>query len=302
VRLCHSDCAAIYGAKDDYGAELDKYKTFLDKNSCEILFIDLEDRVNDEEDVVGPLRARFGAALYAPQDKPTERWETPREMIARGKRVIIKSANVVYPKGVVWDGKLFANNAPPGYNYEMVKNFGTDACTSGGKALSVDKLYGVYDSKIGKGLLIDNFVEETGTIDAGNIPKLLRCGLNFVDADRWDDAMIAASVWSWASGEPNGQSDENCAELAGGGRWNDVDCSNVRNFACESTSQPGTFHVTKAQGVWADGDAACLKEFPGSRFSLPQNAQQNAALVSAAGAARVWLKLSDISREGAWQR
>ena len=137
-------------------------------------------------------------------------------MIARGKRVIVKSANHAYPDGPVWEGHVFAANASAGYD-RQVMYFDTTACTTDQAKLDQSVFYGVYDAKIGKGLLPDGLINQTGTIDASNIPALLRCRLDFVDADRWDDGMIAAAVWSWAPGEPNGASPgEDCVEMAAG--------------------------------------------------------------------------------------
>jgi Lectin C-type domain len=304
VKLCHEDCSAIYAAEDDYEPELERYATWLAANPCEILFVDLEDRVDDAEAVLMPLEHQLGSLLYRPADKPSDRWETPREMIARGKRVIVKSANVTYPDGPVWDGRLFAVNATAGYNYRQVMYFDTAACASDGTRVDQSLFFGVYDSKIGKGFLPDALVDQTGTIDAANIPALMRCGLDFVDADRWDDGMVTAAIWTWAAGEPNDAGGaEDCAEMGegGAGRWNDAPCDQQRHYACRSGSDPDLFQVTTAVGPWSDGPSRCEAEFPGSRFSVPQNAFQNAVLAQASGGAGVWLKFSDAAEEGIWE-
>ena len=114
VMLCHESCGAIYGASDNYPNELWKIRSWLDANPKAIVFVDLEDRANSQSGVTGPLLSVFGSLLYKPADKPAGRWETPREMIAKGKRVIVKSANNVYDGALVWSGALFATGAAGG--------------------------------------------------------------------------------------------------------------------------------------------------------------------------------------------
>jgi hypothetical protein len=305
VKLCHEDCSTFYAAEDSYEPELARYAAFLAQNPCEILFVDLEDKVGDADAVLMPLERQLGTLLYRPKDKPSDGWETPRAMIARGKRVIVKSANVTYPDGPVWDAHLFAVNAPSGYNYRQVMYFDTSTCASDGTKVDQNLFFGVYDSKLGKGLLPDALVDQTGTIDASNLPALLRCGLDFVDADRWDDGMVAAAIWSWAPGEPNDAGGiEDCAEMGQGlgGRWNDAACELPRRYACQSASDPDAFQVTSAAGPWSDGPGHCASEFPGSRFSAPANAFQNAVLSAGSGDDGVWLEFSDGAQKGVWQR
>ncbi len=294
IKLCHESCSAFYGAEDDYEAELAKYARWLDAHPGELLFIDLEDHVNDGPGVMDPLRRQFGSKLYAPSDRPAGTWETPRQMLSRGKRVIVKSANQTYGGVLVWDGRLFAVNASPGYNYRQVRYFNAQACTSDGFGLDQAQSYGVYDSKI--------IGSDTGSVNESNIPALMRCGLDFVDADRWNDAMRAAAVWSWGAGEPNNANDEDCAELGASGRWNDLACGASRPFACQFANDPDRFVVTSGEGSFQDGEARCTREYPGSHFSVPQNAYQNARVQSAAGGRSVWINISDRASEGDWQR
>ena len=82
----------------------------------EILFLDMEDRVGNQALVEAPLRAAFGSMLYTPSDKPSNRWETPREMVAKGKRIIVKGANNWYDGSLIWDGRIFATGADGGWN------------------------------------------------------------------------------------------------------------------------------------------------------------------------------------------
>jgi hypothetical protein len=82
IKLCHEDCSAFYAAEDDYENELAKFARWLDAHPGEILFLDLEDKVNDGPGVMEPLRRQFGSKLYVPSDKPQGVWETPRQCSA----------------------------------------------------------------------------------------------------------------------------------------------------------------------------------------------------------------------------
>jgi len=303
VQLCHQDCSAIYGAADNYPNELWKIRNWLDTNPKAIVFVDLEDRANNQAGVVGPLLTVFGALLYKPSDKPASRWESPREMIARGKRVIVKSANNTYDGAVIWQGPLFATGAAGGWNSRQVKYVNTASCTVDGAPMDQEKIYAVSDSKLGKDVLPDSWVDETGTIDASNIAALMRCGVDNVDADRWDESMIGAAIWSWADGEPNDANNEDCAQMRGDGRWNDVACAVSARFACQNKSQPDSWRVTAAAGAWQGGRQACAAAFgSGFAFSVPANAYMNERLRLAAGANPVWLNYSDQAEEGKWEK
>lgn len=302
VTLCHESCGALYGAPDNYANELWKIRGWLDANPKAIVFIDLEDRANSHAGVTAPLVSVFGALLYRPGDKPAGRWETPREMIARGKRVIVKSANNVYDGALIWQGTLFAAGAAGGWNSRQVKYIDTGNCTIDGAAFDQSQVYAVSDSKLGKDILPDGWIDETGTIDAGNIAALMRCGVDNVDADRWDEAMIGAAIWSWADGEPNNANNEDCAQARGDGRWNDAACGAAARFACQNKGQLDDWRVTSASGSWAGGKAACVAAFgSGFAYAVPSNAYMNERLRQAAGGTAVWINYSDQADEGRWE-
>ena len=303
VKLCHQNCSSIYSAVDSYPNELQKMANWLAAHPKEILFLDLEDRVGNQALVEAPLRAAFGSMLYTPSDKPSNRWETPREMIAKGKRIIVKGANNWYDGSLIWDGRIFAKGADGGWNSRPVKYFDTATCKMDGNALTVGSIYTISDSKLGKDILPDGWVDQTGTIDSSNIPRLFACGVNNVDADRWDDTMTAAAVWSWNGGEPNNASSagENCAEQGGNGRWNDNNCAVVHRFACQNVANPDDWRVTSGSGAWEQGRAQCASEYAGYRFAVPANSYQNQKLLAVNGNQSLWLNYSDKASEGKWE-
>lgn len=292
VKLCHGECNQFYSAEDGYDGELARIATFVRANTSEIVILDIEDHVGHQGDVTAPLEGTLGDLLYRPAHKPAGRWPTPREMIAAGRRVLVKSANHTYDGSLIWDGRLFATGASPGWNYREVKYANTSSCTLDGQAIQSGGFYGVMDNKVGV---------DTGYIEASNIGALLRCGLDILDADRWSDAMLAAAVWTWNSGEPNDAArKEDCASQQASGRWNDMPCATTLPYTCRRASAPDTFLVTAGAGAWSGGEARCIAEFAGSHFALPRNAYQNARLRTAAAGRETWLALSDTASEGRW--
>lgn len=301
VTLCHSECNQIYSAEDSYTGELSKIRNWLLSHPREFVFIDLEDRVGNQALVEGPLRSIFGSLLYAPSSKPSGRWETPREMVAKGQRVLVKSANHWYDGSLIWDGRQFATGAAGGWNSRPVKYFDMASCRLDGNALSLGSIYAISDSKLGKDILPDGWVDETGTIDSSNVARLFACGVNNVDADRWDDGLTGAAVWHWGAGEPNNVGGEHCAERRSDGRWNDVGCAVLRRFACQNIANADDWRVTAGSGAWAQGRAQCVSEFPGYRFAVPANSYQNQRLLAVSGGQGLWLNYSDAAREGKWE-
>jgi len=304
VKFCHGDCGTLYSADDSYIDEMKELAAWVKVHPKEIIFIDLEDRAHTQEGVESPLYQFFGDLLYKPSDKPTDRWETPREMIARGKRVIVKSANDTYDGSLIWDGKIFSVNAGSGWNYRQVMYFDADNCTSDGKPINQDDIYGFMDSKLGKWFLPDDWVDQTGTIDTENIIQMLKCGVNFIDADRWDVEMIDAAVWTWNNGEPNNSgNDEDCASIAlNNGRWNDSKCSQNLPYACQNNNNIDDWKITKNAGPWENGFDQCNIEYPGYSFNVPGNAYQNRMIEQAGSVDWVWIAYSDIQREGYWKK
>ncbi len=50
---------------------------------------------------------------------------------------------------------------------------------------------------------------------------------------RWVDGQTTAGYSSWGTYEPNGWTNENCAQLLQDGKWNDLNCGWTSIFACE---------------------------------------------------------------------
>src|SRR5690606_39665504 len=72
------------------------------------------------------------------------------------------------------------------------------------------------------------------------VTELLQCGMILIGFDKLTpfDGRLEAAVWSWNTNEPNDwNNNEDGAEHYHSGRFNDVQCDAVRQFACKKRSE-----------------------------------------------------------------
>jgi len=147
--------------------------------------------------------------------------------------------------------------------------------------------------------------QSTSQITATTTASMIRCGVNIIGMDQLttDDPRLAASVWSWAPGQP---ARGGCATIVAGGRFESADCGQRHRFACRDTA--GRWHVTLATGPWREGPDACAAEFPGSRLAVPTNGYDDTLVpivtsvplgVMPAYAGPVWLAYAQVG--GQWR-
>jgi len=133
-----------------------------------------------------------------------------------------------------------------------------------------------------------------GFSTADEIASMVRCGVQMPGMDQAapDDGRLPAFVWSWAPNEPAGTGQ--CAAQGTDARFRATVCTQPMPFACVDGG--GDWHVTKARGPWANGFAACGREFPGSHFGVPPNGYRNELLRQArpASAPGVWLNYRQV--------
>lgn len=154
--------------------------------------------------------------------------------------------------------------------------------------------------------------EDTTALGGGSVPPIggtevasyFAGGGNIVDLDQVDenDGRWGAAVWSWDLGEPNDVGGEDCAVQIANGRWNDADCNQQYQFACENMATGG-WAVTGITGPWGGGGLACRALGPDYRFSVPTNSLDNQLLNEArirSGHDTAWLNHDDRAREGEW--
>ena len=305
VVLCHDDCKKIFAAKDSYENEINQMASWLKKNPNEIILIDLEVKTKDGAGVTSPLIKAFGNLIYRPSDKKSKEWPTPRQMVKMGKRVFIKSANNTFGGEIIWTNGHFTFRAPGGYGQPMVKDLDLKNCLIKGSQINPRKFSGIYDSKIGKTLLPDRWVDKTGTISRKNMRAIMNCGINIIDTDRWSKRMLKSAVWTWGRWEPNNKKgNQHCAQMVPQKKyfWDDSDCQNKRHYSCQNKTNPFEWHVTNNVGPWADGSKVCLSETKGKYFfSVPKTPFQNYKLIQKAKKEKIWLNYTDKEREGFWK-
>jgi hypothetical protein len=122
-------------------------------------------------------------------------------------------------------------------------------------------------------------------LSPAKVASMTGCGVNLFGFDQIlpDDGRLAASVWSWAPGEPVA-ADGACAAQGADGRWRTQGCAGSLPAAC-STSGAGW--ILSAPTDFADAAAACGSA--GGTFDVPRTGYANSVLHAAAGARSVWV-------------
>lgn len=143
---------------------------------------------------------------------------------------------------------------------------------------------------------------------------------------RWLDGSPLGAFDSWGPHEPNGGTDENCAQLYPSGEWNDLDCAWLQEFVCEgepvetcngldddgdgqtdeddvcdcrTVSFGGSdYRFCDAQVNWADAVDAC--SVVGAELVEVDGFSENAWLASEGAPVARWIGLTDAFSEGVW--
>lgn len=258
VRVCHGtgwgDCLLNPFGVRDYQEILKEIKMWSDQHPDQLLIIELENHVKRQAAVEEPLRQTFGSLLYAAAERPPH-WETetPAQIVARGKRIIVADFGPLRFDGqLIWDQNLLSTNTPSGH-------FEPD-CRVLGKPMG-EKAWGFYDDKT---------FHKPNPITPKNIQTFLRCQARYLKLDRINNELLAASRFSW----PNASPDQACAQLSASQfRWQAAYCQQVRPFACQTDQG---WKITSSYGPWAQGQSFCHKEFGSqAEFGVPRTWYQN---------------------------
>ncbi len=123
------------------------------------------------------------------------------------------------------------------------------------------------------------------------VAAMVACGVNLFGFDQLlpGDGRIAASIWSWAEGQP--AAGGGCAIQRADGRWETAACGARRPAACLTGA--GTW-TTSTPVAGALAEHACRAA--GARFAIPRTGEQNALLHAVAGGQAVWLDVPGRSR------
>jgi hypothetical protein len=101
----------------------------------------------------------------------------------------------------------------------------------------------------------------------------------------------------WNTGEPNNAGgNENCAEQATTGGWNDINCVTTTHFPmCERRTGPNYF-IIKTLQTWTAAKSACAA-YGGSLATIRTEAERNRAYLAQENNA-VWIGYTDDSSQG----
>jgi hypothetical protein len=121
------------------------------------------------------------------------------------------------------------------------------------------------------------------------VADMTRCGVNLFGFDQLlpEDGRIAASIWSWADGQPD-PSGGDCATQGADGRWLTRPCETRRPAACRTATG---WTVTAHAVPFASAASVCRAS--GASFDLPRTGYEDSLLRQAAGSGgEVWLRYS----------
>lgn len=269
--------------------------TWVRANPRQVVLVYLEDHLETEDPTytgtaddgyaaaAAVVRAAFGDLLYAPggtgcTPMPLDRSRS--DVLAAGRQVVVISS---CHGGAGWNGAIFDDGArekdetgPAGYGED-----GT--CDPARPAASYDDhLLRVFEDSTA---LSATAAQGRDPITPGKAAALQRCAVDITGFDQIlpDDGRLAASVWSWAPGQPAAG---DCAYQGSDGRWRSGACGERHAFACRAAD--GTWTVDAVEAPYAASGGRCR----GAAVATPRygyEAVQLAAAMRAAGVDSAWL-------------
>jgi len=269
---------------------------WLRANPRQVLLLYVEDHLETpagHAQGAAALRAAFGddedGLLYAPAgtsragciELPLNL--TRNDVLADGKQVVVISGCAA---GAGWNSTVFSGEdrathetGPAGYGED-----GT--CAANREPAELDShLLRVFEDATA---LSATTTMSRNPITPGKADALQRCAVDITGFDQLlpQDGRLAASVWSWAPGEPAATGD--CA-VQGPDGWQARECGERHAFACRSAD--GTWSVDGTVTPYAAAGGRCK----GSSVATPRYGYEGVQLeraMAAAGASTVWLAYS----------
>lgn len=261
--------------------------TWLRANPKQVLLLYVEDHLETDEGYAqgaAALHAVFGDLLYAPGGTSCTTLPldgTRNDVLSAGKQVLVISG---CHDGAGWNGAIYSGDARA-KDETGAAGYGEDGSCDPARDPKV------YDSHLLR--VFEDSTALSATVDQGSSPitakkaaALQRCAVDITGFDQLlpKDDRLAASVWSWAAGEPAASGD--CAVASADGRWHASPCHGRHAVACRA-----------ADGSWSIGRELPL---PAARcdtgtFSTPRYGYEDvqlAAAMAAAGVPDVWLNYS----------
>lgn len=259
-----------------FAARLAEIRGWLDAHPSEILLLYLEDHLQGLYDVGAQvLRDGLGDKLYLPPpggctQLPHE--VTRREIRGAGKQVIVMSN---CGEGAAWPSLVFASDERAKYEggpRDFTERF--PACDYSGR------FQRFYEDSTRLSATVD---QADGKAPAPLTPAITRamtkCGVDLIGFDQLtaDDGRLAATIWSWAPGQPSGSG---CVLMRA--RFKVAPCTVRRRFACRAAD--GAITVSSRRAIYAKRPKGC-------RRAIPRTGYEAAKLRQASGGRAVWLKL-----------
>jgi hypothetical protein len=124
-----------------------------------------------------------------------------------------------------------------------------------------------------------------GRLTPDKAAAMTACGVNLFGFDQLlpDDGRIAATIFSWAPGQPDAAGG-GCAAQRADGRWVTRQCARLRRAACRTAS---AWRTTTKKVTFRRAAAACRAI--GARFAVPRTGYENSRLRQAAAGHGAWL-------------
>ena len=298
--LCHAQGKEQqhFGCTDEplLASGLDEIAAWVRAHPRQVVLVYLEDHLETQDPTYtgGPddgytagaaaVRSSFGDLLYAPGGTgctPMPLDATRNDVLAAGKQVMVISS---CHGGAGWNGSVFDDGERARYETGPGAYGEDGTCDPARPPAAFDRrLLRVFEDSTALTATVDQGRER---ITAAKAATLQRCAVDITGFDQIlpGDARLAASVWSWAPGEPAASGD--CATQGPDGRWRAGPCSGRHAVACRA-----------ADGTWSVGPlvprvrAACSAgTFAAPRYGY--EAVQLGAAMRAAGVDEVWLGLT----------
>ena len=301
--LCHAQSKEQqhFGCTDEplLATGLDEIAAWVRAHPGQVVLVYLEDHLETQDPTYtgGPddgyaaaataVQQAFGDLLYAPGGTgctPMPLDATRNDILAAGKSVMVISS---CHAGAGWNASVFDDGerarwetGPAGYGED-------GSCDPARPPAAFDgRLLRVFEDSTALTATVDQGRER---ITPGKAAALQRCAVDITGFDQIlpGDGRLAASVWSWAPGEPAASGD--CAVQGSDGRWRAQPCHDRHAFACRAAD--GTWSVDAVATPYDAASGRCR----GAAVAAPRygyEAVELSAAMKAAGVDTVWLGLT----------
>lgn len=259
-----------------FSERLAEIRAWLDAHPDQVLLLYLEDHLEGAYDTGAQvLRDGLGPKLYVPPagggctQMPHEL--TRRQVLAAGKQVIPMSN---CGEGTAWPSLVYASDERAEHEGSP-RDFKPDE-----ECGYLDHFQRFYEDSTRLSAAVD---QSNGIAPAPLTPDITRqmvaCGVDLLGFDQLtaDDGRLAATIWSWAKGQPSGSG---CVLMRK--RFRVASCAARHRFACRAAD--GTLSVSAKR-------AFGIKRPRGCRRAVPRTGYEAAQLRAASGGKALWLRL-----------